>query len=175
MESKKPTILSNKVLESGTVSFGKIDLNHTGRTVNEVELTLELQQDEKRRPVISIRCGVWNSKKTDYQMCGQCLDIVSPMVRENRKLWTELKEIWKKWQLNDCKAGTPEQYDLLAERFRHLGGRSKWEDEVAYLKSINKYEVEWEGKTVRWGERYVYWEIPGEILERFREIIRTGK
>lgn len=78
MENKKPDIISNKVLEQGTVSFGKIDLNHTGRDVNEVELTLELQQDEKRRPVISIRCGVWNSKKTDYQMCGQCLDVISP-------------------------------------------------------------------------------------------------
>lgn len=166
-----------KTIGHRSISFGKIDYYGNGRRINEVEieLTLRESEDERRDVEFSACGGVWNSRMTDYQMCGQCLDIVSSRVCENRKLWTELKEIWKKWHLNDCKAGTPEQYDLLSEHFREQGGRTKWEDEVAYLKSVGKYEVEWKGKTVRWGERYVYWEIPGEILERFREIIRTGK
>ena len=132
---------------------------------------MELQEDRKGRPVLSVMCHVWNARHTDCDMGGQCLDIVSPEVCDNRHLWVELRELWRRWHLNDSKAGTPYQYELLEKRFKEQGGRARLDEEIEYLKSVGHYEEQWNGETVRWGERYIYWEIPEKTLGRIREII----
>lgn len=158
-------------MKKRTISFGKIDYNRTGRKINEVELDLYLKEDSKGRPVISVICGVWNKNKTDYILCGQCLDEVE--AHENKKLYNEIREIWKTWHLNDTKCGSPEQYQILSEHFQD-SRRRDYEKEVEYLKKAGKYKVQFNGQDIEWG-KHCYWEIPDKILKRYTEIIDTGK
>lgn len=158
-------------MKKRTISFGKIDVNCTGRKINEVELDLYLKEDSKGRPVISVICDVWNKNKTDCIICGQCLNEIE--VHKNKKLYNEIREIWKIWHLNDAKAGSPEQYQILSEHFQ--GCRRTYEKEVEYLKKVGKYKVQFNGQEIEWGKGWYYWEIPDKILKRYTEIIDTGK
>lgn len=85
------------------ISFGKIDFNNTGKKINEVEIEVSFENDR-----LSICGSVWNSKKTDIIMGGQCLDSLKPFFKHNKK-FNYLFTIWNEYHLNDMKAGSPLQ------------------------------------------------------------------
>jgi hypothetical protein len=171
-KKKEPGHIYEAVLCKCDIPFGKIDVDDTGQRIYPVSVHLEVRGNVDGETILSLMCFVWNSRRTDCIMSGQCFDAVSRKVTENRALWDEIMDLWRTYHLNDCKHGTPEQYACLADRFKETGGRGRYEDEVEYLKSVGKYEVEWHGKTVTWGKEHIYWKIPEKTLERIGEIIQ---
>ena len=83
--------------------LGKIDYNDCGKKINLVEIDWEFKGDK-----FTMSGGIWNSKKTDYLQCGQCLDTIKRFFPKH-KIFNEMYEIWQKWHLNDLKAGSPQQ------------------------------------------------------------------
>ena len=153
--------------KKATISFGKIAARDDSR-INEVTVNIELRQD-KHGPVFSASCDVWNSMRTDYVICGQCFDTVDDQIKYKRNLWDEIVELWRKHHLNDLHSGTPEQEDILVEKFGD--DKQTFKIEKEYLKSVGKYETEWKGETLRYGETFVYWDIPEKDLKRIEKII----
>ena len=62
-----------------TFDFGKIDLNGCGRKINKVEVEVELTNDGR----FTASASVWNSKHTDIECGGQCLDELVQFLKSN--------------------------------------------------------------------------------------------
>jgi hypothetical protein len=91
------------------LSFGKVDFNNTGKKINEVEIEVNYNNDR-----LSICGSVWNSKKTDIIAGGQCLDEIKPYLNNDKK-FNYIYLLWKKYHLNDMKAGSPLQQAFIDE------------------------------------------------------------
>lgn len=157
-------------------NFGKISCTSLkGRKLNEVTLKLELRGEEDK-PVFSVCCDVWNSRHTDIVWGGQCVDEVYNGYKEqlqNRKLYEEIMDLWKKYHLSDMHAGTEEQEQLI-EEWKAQGNRYDYTEVCEYLKSIGKYEVEYEGKPYKYGHGWLYREIPEKDLARIKELVSVA-
>ncbi len=100
--------------------FGKVDYNNNGKKANLVEIEINLEFKDKK-PVFTATGNVWNVRHTDIVMGGQCIDSIweefSGQI-EMPSLYKEIMRLWKKWHLNDMKAGCKHQR------------AAKWEDKL---------------------------------------------
>jgi len=154
------------------IQFGKIDWSGRGRKAYAVELEIDLREDKFERPVLSICGSVWNTKHTDIVCGGQCLDDLLPFLKGNKefKFWHKM---WKKYHLNDMKAGTPEQEEAIRE-WKEAGHRYDYTEACKYLESIGLYEVEYHGceynGVYKYGTAWLYqpidWDDLNAILDR---------
>ena len=181
-------------------SFGKIDFDHVGKKRNlvTVEVCLYHRGGEKTfREVNGVReytgestpeyyeftaCGnVWNNLHTDIIFGGQCLDEIDKFrfYLSNRKLWSEIYDLWKKYHLNGMKAGTPEQEAAIQE-WIDSGHKYDYKDACEYLKSIGLYEVNFTGKSVgrlfnnepyKYGHAWIIEDLPEDVFERVMELV----
>jgi hypothetical protein len=143
-------------------------------------VTVEVNlRDNEGRPEFAASANVWNSKMTDYVMCGQCLDDIGQVPQDN-DLFKEIVILWKKYHLNGMYAGAAVQEDALQEA--DLLGAGKHTEAVEYLKSKGLYEVEltdeekkwnprYAGESYRYGHGWLYHPIPEKDLARIEEII----
>lgn len=92
---------------TGTYTPGKIDYNGSGKKNCEARITWELNNGE-----FSMCAEVWNPRKTDVQMCGQCVDEVAGYFPEDKKA-QRMVAIWREWHLNGMTAGSPAQMAWL--------------------------------------------------------------
>lgn len=106
--------------------FGKIDVNGVGRSINAVEVDVELREVKRiykevgddRETAWEFACSasVYNSSETDIVMGGQCLDDLMdyPILAIN-PLFCDIHEMWTKYHLNTMNAGTPRQMAALEQ------------------------------------------------------------
>lgn len=160
--------------KSKTISFGKIDYNNNGVKSNEVTIELELKGDKQGRPIFSASGNVWNSRKTDVVWCGQCIDDIYNDYKgqlNNIELYKELLDLWKKYHLNDMKAGLPIQEKVVKE-WLSKGNTYVYEIVCNHLKSLGLYEVNaGNGLTYKYGRSWIYSKIPLKDLERINYIL----
>lgn len=81
------------------------------------------------------------------------------------EMWTREKcqilyEIWKRWHLNDLRAGTPKQEEAVRE-WKRMGNKYEYETVVEYLKSINLYV----DNGYRYGSNWLKENVPTDVLE----------
>lgn len=146
-----------------TIKFGKIDYNGTGRKINLVTLKINLEGEEK--PVFTVSADVWNSKKTDILMGGQCLDNLLPYFKSN-KLFVEIYRLWDLYHLNNLHAGTKRQEEFL-KKFHIEDWADKYYETCEFL---NKNNMLYD-KGVKFGTTWHYWDIPKKDLEKIKKII----
>lgn len=151
------------------ISFGKIDYNGCGRRINEVVLEVRLDQTNKGMEFAAVGL-IYNAKKTDCLCCGQCLDEIAEYVSD--PLFKEIHSFWKKYHLNGMHPGTEEQEQAI-EEWKAQGNSYNYSTAVEYLKSINLYEVEYNGKPYRYGSAWLYQPIPEQDLNRIQEIMEN--
>ena len=144
-------------------NFGKIAYA-SERKINEV--TLEMEYRDGRFCV----CGdVWNGRHTDIVCGGQCLDELLPYFKDN-ELFMTIYRLWDNYHLNDLHAGTKEQEEAIHEHF----GKHKYIDyneRVEYLKSVNLYEVPYNGEMYKYGSGWISHSIPKEDIEVIKELL----
>lgn len=90
-----------------TYNFGKIDYYGNGRRSCPVELEIELKPTDKGEE-FTASGNIWNNLYTDIIMGGQCIDDIWDEYGtqlQNRKLYQEIMELWKKYHLNGMNAG----------------------------------------------------------------------
>lgn len=78
-----------------------------------IEVTLELKNDDKNRGLIFSVVGNIYGKGFGYQS-GQCQDSINDIL-QGHKTWDIIYKMWKKWHLNDLRAGTKRQRKLLSK------------------------------------------------------------
>ena len=90
-----------------TYVLGKTDYNGSGRRNCECAIEWELRDGR-----FSMSACVWNPRKTDIYMGGQCVDEVASLFPEDLKA-QRMVSVWKRWHLNDMRAGSPAQEEYL--------------------------------------------------------------
>jgi hypothetical protein len=104
--------------------FGKVDYSGQGRKAYpvQIDLTITTKPGPARsvdletigeHKALSIMGGIWNTHRTDYVTGGQCVDTLQKYLGHNRK-FRQIAEIWRRWHLNDMRAGTREQTAIVA-------------------------------------------------------------
>lgn len=91
--------------------LGKVNYNHykSGRRNCEVAITWTLAEGR-----FSMCAEVWNPRKTNLYMYGQCVDTVAAMFPNDTKA-QRMAEVWKRYHLNDMKAGSAVQEQWLRD------------------------------------------------------------
>lgn len=149
--------------------FGKIAAWGT-RKIHAVEVEVCLEE-KNGRPVFTASGTVWNSKRTDCVMGGQCLDRLNNVTAlRNNPLFAKIYRLWKLYHLNDTHAGTQEQEAALEELYKQ-NPNTGYDECCDYLKSIGKYEVMHNGKPYKYGHGFIYYPIPEEDLKEMMELI----
>lgn len=148
-----------------TLDFGKHDATGNGIKDNLVEV--EVQLDEGEQPRLSICGTIWNRLKTDCISAGQNLDEireltgVSPFRRW--RLMRRVHYIWKRYHLNDMKAGSPRQEAYLAG-YKAAGGElDDWKHAVDLLERAG-LEPDTQHNDYRYGIRWLYTPIPDDVI-----------
>lgn len=79
----------------------KIDGYGNGRKSCAVEIEFGFREFEGQETYFTATAGLWNSRHTDYIICGQCLDDLFndyKSLRHNR-LFNEVYSLWKQYHL----------------------------------------------------------------------------
>jgi hypothetical protein len=87
--------------------IAKVDYNNSGRKNMLAEITWTLENGR-----FSMSAGIWNTSKTDYITCGQCVDTVAAFFPHNARVQRMLA-VWREWHLNEMIAGSPAQMAWL--------------------------------------------------------------
>ena len=152
------------------IEFGKIKLDGYKKKCNEVTVDLELREHDWGKEFTC--CGyIWNGRRTDCIYGGQCLDTIAKYI--NTPLFNEIHRLWKKYHLNGMNAGTEEQEKAVDEYLAN-GNRYDYYDVCKYLKSIDLYEVDYNGKPYKYGTSWLHREIPENDLKIIESIMSNG-
>lgn len=89
--------------------LGMIDYNKSGRANCQAVITWELKDGQ-----FSMQAEIWNPRHTDIYEGGQCVDRVASYFPQDKKA-ARMVEVWKRWHLNDMRAGSPAQEQWLKE------------------------------------------------------------
>lgn len=160
-----------------TLSFGKVAYS-SNRVSNEVEIDIELRNRDKavhwetleeieNVPELSICGGIWNSRHTDYETFGQCLDTIKEYLPKNKQV-ARIVEIWKEYHLNDLKAGTRKQTAFL-NALEKQGWEYEYNSACESLKQAGLYE----DNGYKYGHGWLYQPIPDEIINEVKELINS--
>lgn len=89
--------------------LGKVDYNNSGRRNCKAAITWRLEGDR-----FSMCAEIWNPRETDVYTCGQCIESVAAYFPRDTKA-QRMVAIWRRWHLNDMRAGTPAQEAWLRD------------------------------------------------------------
>lgn len=127
-------------------ALGKVDYNNSGRRNCRAAITWSLIDGR-----FSMSAEIWNPRETDCYTCGQCVDTVAAYFPKDAKAQRMLA-VWKRWHLNDMRAGTPEQ---LA-----IAGELPYEKACEALKSAGMFEH----NGYRYGSKWLREELPADVV-----------
>lgn len=162
-------------MSTQTLNFGKIAYS-SKNIANKVEISLELKTIDnaidyetlnpvKNVPVLSISGGIWNSRQSDYETCGQCLDTIQKYLPKNGKI-AKIVELWKGYHLNDMKAGTKKQTQYL-NGLESEGWKYSYSGACYKLKAANLYM----DNGYKYGSKWLYKPIPKNVLAEIKELL----
>jgi len=180
------------------VCFGKIDLYNTGKCYP-AEVVIELRE-RGGEPTFTIEngekiptgettpiyyefsaCGtVWNTRKTDCILGGQCLDDMSKYIKTAE--FSKIYKWWKLYHLNSMNAGTPEQTKAVKE-WEAQGNKYDYTAVCEMLKTKGLFEIPFTGKTIgkeyngelyKYGHGWVINDIPENDLEEIKTYLQEA-
>jgi len=138
------------------------------RLINKVRVNIEIELREKK----TAKCWQTLKNLTDVKelsivgvikedkmgFCGgQCYDSI-----ENAEKFVFL---WKKYHLNDLKAGTKKQIEYI-ESLEATGFKYEYSAACNALIKANLYEVEIGLETYKYGHGWLYMPLPNDILNQ---------
>ena len=165
-----------------TYTFRGLNLYGNGRYYM-AEVTIELKQKKigENGPTIPV-FSAWGAIKTangrGCRVAGQCLDSIEEYCKA--PVFLEILDLWKKYQLHDLKAGTPEQEAALRDWHKETGRRWAYTADCERLKGLGLYEVPytgfgwnkvWNGEPYRYGSGWLVREIPEADLKRINALL----
>lgn len=164
------------------ISLGKVDGYENGRRSCPAEIEINLKEYKPGKIEFTASGSVWNFKKTDILMGGQCIDTLAGMVsKEYKEEANFVKEMWDRYHLNGMHAGTPAQESLLKQAVKNgelaSYGANNYKETLSYLeKNGLLYDKSCEGKTeegYKYGSGWLYEPIPDYDLKAIEEFMET--
>lgn len=147
------------------INLGKIDYENIGKKTNNVTIEMTLKKEGKKN--IFSCCGeIWNSRKTDTIVGGQCIYEIENSIKT--QYVKEICKLWKKYHLNDMHAGTKKQEKLLKETKKLHNFDYKKEKEILQKNNLlidNGYQ---------YGTSWLYESIPTKDLQKIYEIMEIN-
>lgn len=140
-------------------SLGKVDYLDHGRRDCEAAITWELKDGR-----FSMCAEIWNARHTDIYQGGQCVDTVAAYAPHDKKA-KRMVEVWKRWHLNDMRAGSPAQEQYLREHpISYVYPTSHYDKasevlEAAGLNPDNGY---------KYGSAWLREDLPADVLAEIR-------
>lgn len=125
--------------------------------------------------VITYENGSLTISGNDGESCGQIVmhhwNVANYSKGWDAVLVHEFRKAWKRWHLNDMRAGTFEQETAIREAI--LDGKlyeeANYEARCKYLESIGLYEVPMlglaDGKMYEYGSKWLSEDVPEAVLE----------
>jgi len=164
-----------------TLVLGKVAYQSKDK-VNECDFTLELRFKDNAINYIDLQpvskdkaielsiCGnIWNSKHTDCERAGQCIDTIAELFPA-RKDVRRIKEVWEQYHLNDMRAGTKKQVDAIeAWRTETNTTGYAYDEEKKYLESIDLLT----DNGVIWGHQWLFMPIPTNIIDEIKDLFNV--
>lgn len=157
-----------------TFKFGKVDYFGHGRKNCPAEVEMELR-DTPEGPELSVCGTVWNPRRTDSYMGGQCLDSMAELPGlKNNATFKEIRRLWKLYHLNGMHAGTPAQEEFVDAYFSKSGESYDYGEacealEKAGLLTDGSYIRD--GKPYRYGTAWLYRPIPEGDLKKIEALM----
>lgn len=145
-----------------TIDLGKIDYNQSGRKNCRVTVDIEIRDDGE----LSICGNIWNPRGTDCYSCGQNLDEIGKLFPSSEKV-QRIVAIWKRWHLNNMKAGSPRQESHLREHpLSYEYPTTHFDEALKVLGAVGlnpdmKYMRD--GKPYQYGSAWLKEELPSEV------------
>ena len=154
------------------------DMNHDQESLKGTDLKMH------KNPVrLSISASEWNLSRSDCTQCGQMQDSLRREFKDGKlKLkstvsnedFRMLLDIWDKYHLNDIKAGTEKQLDLISQHRND----DKYADKDVFLdrpEAILKDHNANPDRDWKYGSGFLYRPIPDDVQEFIRTIQRKLK
>ena len=152
------------IIKKFKLKLGKMDYNETGSYTHPVELEVELREHKDlKNGELSICGNVWLPSRRDSAMGGQCYNSIEVhlLQPEFRRPFIEIREVWRRWHLNACRAGSPAQMEALREQFPKNTGN--YDLHIAHLKDLGIYEdPALDG--YKYGSKWLREELPDAIV-----------
>lgn len=154
--------------------FGKIA--YAGKNaVNSVsvEISLYYKNNDISKPVFSACGEIKTPNNKDIVSVGQNLDEIAEYITDNETFNT-IYRLWNLYHLNHMHAGTPEQEEALerAEKDKNIKLHD-YKEQCEYLKSVNLFEVEYNGKPYKYGHGWIYYPIPEKDLQIIHKFLNN--
>ena len=142
--------------------LGKVDYNRSGRRNCEAVITWDLENGR-----FSMCAEIWNPRKTDIYCGGQCVEEVAGYFPSDRKAQRMLA-IWRKWHLNDMKAGSPAQEAWLkAHPVNAVCPQSHYDVASAALREAGlnpDQSYAHNGQPYEYGSAWLKRELPADVI-----------
>ena len=158
--------------------LGKCDYLDRGKMDCPAYIEYELKEGENGVE-FSASGEIWRADEADIYAGGQNIDVVVSFFPYDKKA-KRIAEIWKSYHLNEMKAGLPDQEDFIND-LTDNGWKYDYSAACDILKKAGLYEIPIQetdkctgsfpddvvsGKRgYRYGERWVYSEIPKEVIQ----------
>lgn len=132
-------------------------------------LTLEIR-DRNGSPEVSICGEVWNNRKTDIFMGGQCVDTIAQAFGNPPKL-ARIVELWRRWHLNGMRAGSAVQETYLRENpmdpatYRYPKSHYVVASEYLAAAGLNP-----DANGYKYGSAWVREEVPADVLAELHQL-----
>jgi hypothetical protein len=144
--------------------FKTILVGKSGKGKNQnVEIEVNLNEE---KGTLSIVGNVWNHLKTDIVCGGQLEEGIKDYIEKyliSKDKLEEIIAIWKRWHLNDLKAGTPKQEEAI-RIWLDKGNKYDYLTACEYLKSIKLFN----DGGYKYGTGWKTEEIPFRVLETIK-------
>lgn len=161
-------------------SLGKVDYNGRGRKINRVAIEVELREKDGGKTVdmtdagkhyeLSICGEIWNGSGSDVLSCGQNLDEIAKLFPAHPTV-KALVALWKRFHLNDMKAGTRTQNALVDEYLAANGNihtsRAKRYDYTEICEFLKSRDMLTDGG-YQYGHGWLVDVIPAPIVEALK-------
>lgn len=145
--------LERDYIKNGKYILGKASLG-------DCEITWELYKNKRGKICFSMQAAEWDKRHYDYDRCGQCVEYIAGLFPKDKKA-QRMMEIWKRYHLNDMRAGTPKQEDYLREKELQGWEYKSYKNACETLKAAGLYE----DNGYKYGHAWNYEEIPEEIIK----------
>lgn len=110
-------------------------------------------------------CGVEGPTKNGdaYGSCGQIVDTLhnpelTPSDQWDAQSVAQLADIWERWHLNDMRAGTPAQMEIIRKLVKTT--RADYDEQCQHLASVDLLI----DNGYRYGSRWLHEDVPYDVI-----------